>query len=121
MEIEYIARKYGKFLGGINIDKIIESIRRNDKTGVERVLGISVESASEKDLECRRASAMAALYCSELKELSALYRTLLARGLAPADLSALRSRIRDVKKAYKFYKNLAKMCYSPQVRDISFQ
>lgn len=112
MEIELIIVKYGKYLGGINIERILESLKDNTAAiAVRRLLGIEgLSQELDEGVECDRAKSLMYYYDVELKDLRGLYRELIARGVSPADLGTLRRRISEVKRLKRFYAEIAKRC-----------
>ncbi|MFB6490230.1 MAG: hypothetical protein TU35_003105 [Thermoproteus sp. AZ2] len=110
MEVEYIARKYAEYLGGINVERALEALNARGGEGARRMLGVDAEEDGVDQLECRRAVALAEFYRERAKELMELYQELLSSGLPPADLAALRRNIREVKKAANFYRDLMRRC-----------
>jgi hypothetical protein len=122
MELELIAYKYGKYLGGIYIDRVIDALRRDSAhEAVKRILGIDqVDAGDDRSAECLRARAFLEYYRSELARLRGLYGELRSSGVSPSDLAALARRIREARRLAKFYRDLSREC-SPQVSDINGQ
>ncbi|MEZ0249218.1 MAG: hypothetical protein ABWJ97_08070 [Thermoproteus sp.] len=123
MELELLAAKYGRLLGGIDVEAALRSIRRNySGEAIRRILGLEVsEVAAEDDLECKKARALLSYYKAELKRLKALRRELTGRGVSPSDLYIISERIKTARRLAGFYREILERCGSPQVSDISRQ
>lgn len=120
MELDLIIAKYGKWLGGIDVEKAISALRGREGQAVERILGIKAEEDSLEELECRRARSLLELYKAELNKLRGLYAELRSRGIAPSDLVSLRARVREVGRLISFYREVLNRC-SQQVSLVNDQ
>ncbi len=110
MEVEYIIERLGKYLGGIDVDKVKETLN-NKRTGVERLLGILINDDEDLEaLECLRIKAFIDAYKEEEKRLVALYRELKTSGVAPSDMTSLKKKIRQIRKRLRMYKEMEKRC-----------
>ena len=115
MEVEYIIERLGKYLGGIDVDRVKEALN-NKHTGVERLLGISINGDEDLEaLECLRIKAFINAYKEEEKRLIALYRELKTSGVAPSDMTSLKKKIRQIRKRLRMYKEMEKRCQTRRV------
>lgn len=113
MELELIITKYGKWLGGIDVERIAKLIRDRGSEAVERILGVETESEDIQALECRKARSLLEYYETELVRLRHLYVELSSSGISPSDLAPLRVKMREVRRLKNFYKEVLKRCVQP--------
>lgn len=115
MEVEYLIEKLGPYLGGVDVEKIKNIIKKEEK-GVERLLGIE-EAGGEyaEELECLRIRTFIEQYLKEERGLLALYRELKSSGVAPSDMESLRRRIRGARRRIRMYKEMLKRCQGRSV------
>ncbi|ABP51231.1 MAG: hypothetical protein QW677_05415 [Pyrobaculum sp.] len=115
MEVDYIIERLGPYLGGIDVEKVREALRR-EHVGVERVLGIEIEEGpSVEELECVRIRSFAEHYAEEEKKLRALYNELRALGISPSDMAQLRGKIRAARRRARMYREMLKKCQGRSV------
>jgi hypothetical protein len=115
MEVEYIIERLGEYLGGIDVDKVKEALN-NKHTGVERLLGISINGDEDLEaLECLRIKAFIDAYEEQERRLIALYRELKTSGVAPSDMASLKKKIRQIRKLLRVYKEIEKRCQTRRV------
>ncbi|MGC8582906.1 MAG: hypothetical protein ACP5MH_04170 [Thermoproteus sp.] len=122
MELEFIVSKYGRYLGGISVERVLDSLRRDDSgEAVKRVLGLDqLDVGDGESAECLKAKAFLDYYTSELARLRSLYGELRSGGVSPSDLTTLVRRMQEARRLARFYRDILKRC-SPQVSDISPQ
>lgn len=96
MEVEYLIEKLGKYLGGINVEKVREIIR--DSNVIE--------------LECKRIKSLLEKYKEERKSLKSLYRELKSYEITPSDLAKVKREIKAVKRRIKLYREMYRKCSS---------
>jgi len=111
MEVDYLIERLGKYLGGIDVEKVKASLVQSSDAAF-RILGIDSEPVDVSALECRRVATFLEVYKEEEKRLRALYRELKALGISPSDLETLRRRIKAAKRNVKIYREMAKRCSS---------
>ncbi|MEL9990978.1 MAG: hypothetical protein QXP98_09750 [Thermoproteus sp.] len=123
MELELLAAKYGKLLGGIDVEATLKSVRYDySNEAIKRILGLEVsEAATENHLECRKARTLFSYYKTELKRLKALRRELIRYGVSPSDLYIISEKIKTARRLMGFYREVLRGCNSPQVSDINGQ
>lgn len=120
MELELIIAKYGKWLGGIDVERVMSLLHDEGGRAVERILGVRVDDDKLEELECRKARSLLELYKAELGKLRGLYAELRSGGVSPSDLVVLRARIREVRRLSAFYKEILRRC-SQQVSLVNDQ
>lgn len=114
MEVDYLIEKYGKYLGGIDVERVKAALRSDaSATAVERVLGIRVENPPLFPLECARVAALARHYEEEERRLRLQLAEAKAAGIPPADLAVLWKRLKAAEHNRRLYK---KMCKKTGVR-----
>jgi len=111
MEVDYLIERLGKYLGGIDVEKVKASLVQSSDAAF-RILGLDSEPVDVSALECRRVATFLEVYKEEEKRLRALYRELKALGISPSDLETLRRRIKAAKRNVKIYREMAKRCSS---------
>jgi len=111
MEVDYLIERLGKYLGGIDVEKVKASLVQSSDAAF-RILGLDPEPMDISALECRRITTFLEFYKEEEKKLRTLYRELKALGISPSDLETLRRRIRAARKAVKMYREMVKRCSS---------
>ncbi|ABO09203.1 hypothetical protein [Pyrobaculum calidifontis] len=111
MEVDYLIERLGKYLGGIDVEKVKASLVQSSDAAF-RILGLDSEPVDVSALECRRVATFLEVYKEEEKRLRALYRELKALGISPSDLETLRRRIKAAKRNVKIYRDMAKRCSS---------
>jgi len=111
MEVDYLIERLGKYLGGIDVEKVKASLVQSSDAAF-RILGLDSEPVDVSALECRRVATFLEVYKEEEKRLRALYRELKALGISPSDLETLRRRIKTAKRNVKIYREMAKRCSS---------
>jgi hypothetical protein len=110
MEVEYIIERLSEYLGGIDVDRVKE-VLNNKHTGVERLLGISINGDEDLEaLECLRIKAFIDAYEEQERRLIALYRELKTGGVAPSDMTSLKKKISQIRKLLRVYKEIQKRC-----------
>jgi hypothetical protein len=121
MEIEYIIEKLGRYLGGIDVERVKEALEKKSNA-VEKILGIVVEDHEDVEkLECLRIKTFINAYREEEKRLIVLYRELKTSGVAPSDMSSLKRKIRHVRKQLRLYREMEKRCQTGQGRSVTSQ
>ncbi len=95
MEVDYLIEKLGKYLGGIDVEKVRQLIRDE-----------------EVELECRRIKSLLEKWEEERERLESLYRELKSYEIAPSDLAKVRRQVRVVKRRVKLYRDMYKKCSS---------
>lgn len=110
MEVEYLIERLGPYLGGVDIEAVRKAL--NSRSAVGRLLGIEVEEIDLQALECARLKAFLDFYKGEEERLSTTYKELRSSGISPSDLSALKSKIREIKKKRKLYESMYRLCSS---------
>ncbi|MFN7105681.1 MAG: hypothetical protein ACK4M3_03755 [Pyrobaculum sp.] len=98
MEVDYLIEKLGKYLGGIDVEKIKKMLESEDFIF--------------REAECRRVMAFLERYVREKERLERLYGELKALGVAPSDLATLKRQIRAVRRKIKMYRDMSKRCSS---------
>lgn len=117
MEVDYLIEKYGKYLGGIDVERVKAALRNNaSAAAVERVLGIKVENPPLFPLECARAAALARRYAEEEWRLRLQLAEAKAAGIPPPDLAVLWKRLKAAKHNRWLYEKMLKMCEKTGVR-----
>jgi len=111
MEVYYLIERLGKYLGGIDVEKVKASLVQSSDAAF-RILGLDSEPMDVSALECRRVATFLEVYREEEKRLRALYRELKALGISPSDLETLKRKIRVAKRNVKIYREMAKRCSS---------
>jgi len=111
MEVDYLIERLGKYLGGIDVEKVKASLMQSSDAAF-RILGLDSEPVDVSALECRRVATFLEVYKEEEKRLRTLYRELKALGISPSDLETLRRRIKAAKRNVKIYREMAKRCSS---------
>jgi len=111
MEVDYLIERLGKYLGGIDVEKVKASLVQSSDAAF-RILGLDPEPMDVSALECRRITTFLEFYKEEEKKLRTLYRELKALGVSPSDLETLRRRIKTAKRNVKIYREMAKKCSS---------
>ncbi|MFN3804231.1 MAG: hypothetical protein ACK4SY_04170 [Pyrobaculum sp.] len=99
MEVDYLIEKLGKYLGGIDVEKIKKILE-------------SEEAYVIRGAECRRVMAFLERYVREKKRFEKLYGELKALGVATSDLAPLKRQIRAVRRKIKMYREMSKRCSS---------
>ncbi|MCC6020649.1 MAG: hypothetical protein LM577_04715 [Thermoproteaceae archaeon] len=115
MEVVYLVRRLGQYLGGIDVERIRELLAgsRASAIAVERLLGISVAEGGQDAalaLECARLARFLELYRREERRLLGLRAELRAMGVAPSETAPLRRRIRSVRRALRVYGEILQEC-----------
>ena len=99
MSIEYIARRYGHLLGGIDVEKALASIRTNTSPlAVSRLLGVDPPHQDEKDGECAQLRAMLERAKAEEVAVRRLISEAKAMGIPRSDLGPAYARLRNARK-----------------------
>jgi len=111
MEVDYLIERLGKYLGGIDVEKVKASLTQSSDAAF-RILGLDSEPVDVSALECRRVATFLEVYKEEEKRLRTLYRELKALNISPSDLETLRRRIRAARRNVKIYREMAKRCSS---------
>lgn len=107
MEVEYIARRLGRFLGGVVAERAL--VERDSAEAVRRLLGIEAEEPDLRPLECARLRALAEGYRREYVALRELYLQL-KRSLPAPDLAVLARRAREAAGRARLYRRMYVEC-----------
>jgi len=111
MEVYYLIERLGKYLGGIDVEKVKTSLVQSSDAAF-RILGLDSEPMDVSALECRRIATFVEFYKEEEKRLRTLYRELKALGISPSDLETLKRKIRVARRNVKIYREMAERCSS---------
>jgi len=107
-EVEFLAKFYGRYLGGIDYERALEVIRKADSPLLEQ-FGIADENSDEdklKSLECSRAKALAHLYRSIERSLVEAIKDAKLNGVSDSSMKNVISRLRKVRRRLKMYRQL---------------
>lgn len=109
MEVEYIVKRLGRYLGGVVAERALES--RNSVEAVRRLLGLEAEEGDLRPLECARLRALAESYLRGYKATRGLYGQLKSAVPIP-DLAVLIRRAREAARRARLYREMYLMCSS---------
>lgn len=109
MEVDYLIEKYGKYLGGIDVEKVKAALRDNSSAvAVERILGLKADGPQLSALERARLDALARRYAEEERRLRELLQEAKASGVPPAELTRLMEKIRNIRRMRKIIRSIQK-------------
>ncbi len=113
MEINYIAKLYGKYLGGIDCEKIIKNMKSNDRErieAVERMLGLKIENDVNDYLkfEILRIRSIIERLRIEEERLQKLIEDLKLNSITNFEVKVVLRRLRCVRRSRRIYVNLLK-------------
>lgn len=109
MEVDYLIEKYGKYLGGIDVEKVKAALENNSSAvAVERILGVKADDSQLSALERARLDALARRYAEEERRLRELLQEAKASGVPPVELMRLMEKIRNIRRMRKIIRSIQK-------------
>lgn len=111
MEINYIAKLYGKYLGGIDCEKIIRDVKSSESEkieAIERMLGLRIECDVNNYLkfEILRIKSIVERLRIEEEKLQKLIEDLKLSGVTSFEAKTVLRRLRCVKRLRRIYINI---------------